>query len=135
MRYPLRAVLSTAVATSCLLAGCGPGTADDVAQIRHVITAFSAAGGPSACGYLTTGALNELFSANGHTTGERKRAIAACVAKSRSFKGAPIDIGRVWFPTDPRTATALAHSRDRSSRWQVYLHKVGGRWLIAHIQH
>jgi hypothetical protein len=123
------------VAAGGALAACGPGTAADVAQIKQVITGFSEASGPSACNYLTTGALNELYAGNGHVTQDRRRALAVCAAKAGAFKGAPVAIGRVWFPHDSQTASAYANAPSGHPRWELFLHKVGGRWQIAHIQH
>lgn len=131
----MRFRLSMLVAVAAAVAGCGPGSAADVTQIRHVITAFSEASGAGGCRYLTTGALNELYSGNGHVTSDRSRALAVCTARSRDFKGAPVEIGRVWFPQDSRTASAFAHAPGGHPRWQLYLHKVGAQWQIAHIQH
>ena len=122
-------------AGSLVLAACGPGSAADVSQIRHVITGFSEASGPNACNYLTTGALSELYVGNGHAAHSRTAAMAACVAKSSAFKGEPVKIGRVWFPHDSRTASAYASAPDGTARWQLFLHKVGNSWQIAHIQH
>jgi hypothetical protein len=130
-----RLAVAAALALSAALAACGPGTTGDVTSIRHVITAFSASSGPNACNYLTTGALNELYLANGHATQDRAKSLAACAAKARYFKGAPVQIGRIWFPHDSRTASAFAHAPGGSPRWQLFLHKVGNDWQIAHIQH
>jgi hypothetical protein len=129
------ACLVAVLGCGAALSACGPGTAADVGSIRHVITSFSEASDASACQYLTTGALEELYLGNGHATRDRGRALAACAAKSRSFKGEPVEIGRIWFPQDSRTASAFAHAPGGHPRWQLYLHKVDGRWQIAHIQH
>lgn len=131
----MSAAVAVPLAFAATLSACGPGTAADVAQIRQVITGFSNAAGPSACDYLTTGALNELFMGNGHVTTDRRRALAACAAESRAFKGARVVISRVWFPQDARTASAFAHAPAGTPRWQLFLHKVGAQWQIAHIQH
>jgi hypothetical protein len=128
-------VIAAALALAAGLSACGPGSAADVSRIRHVITAFSESSGPDACGYLTTGALNELYLGDGHATRDRRASLAACAAKARNFKGATVQISRIWFPHDSRTASAFAHAPGGSPRWELFLHKVGDQWQIAHIQH
>jgi hypothetical protein len=126
MRKRLPALLACAIATTASACGDGGGSNPDYAQVRSVVTQFAEASDARACDLLSPDALVELYG------GFRKPvavARAACVRRSRAFRGEPVTITQVFVHADG-TADVTALDPARDVTYNVDVRKLGPAWRI-----
>ena len=132
----MRPTLTTAVLAVALLAlaGCGddkPGRPANLAQARAVVEKFAAADDATACKYLGTKALKDVY---GNFTDPYEQARANCEKASRKFKGEPVTIIKTSFIEDTGFAKVVAHSADGEFSYSVNLKRKPHRpWRIYSI--
>jgi hypothetical protein len=118
-------------AAALAVSGCGSDSSNkvDVKQIRSVVTQFAEADGPQACKLLSPDGVVNVY---GSFTQPVTQARANCLAKSSSFKGAPIKL-TVLKVIDSDTVKQGAISQDGKITYSVTLRKFGPSWRIDEI--
>jgi hypothetical protein len=117
------APLAAAACVATMVAGCADHSSDEK-QVRAVVNQFAVEHGPRACDLLTHNALVQVYG------GEHpEKAHEQCVAASRRFTGAKIDITNIHF-TDNNTAKASVGKEKAPHHYTVTVVKFGQRWRI-----
>jgi hypothetical protein len=115
-------------AAAIAISGCGDdgsGTVD-TKQVQSVVKQFAAANGPKACALMSPDGLVNVY---GGFTKPVAAARANCLAKSRSFKGAPVRL-TVTKVIDSDTVKQGALSADGKTTYSVTVRKFGPSWRI-----
>jgi hypothetical protein len=126
MRKRLPALLACAIATAGAGCGGGSGTNPDYAQVRSVVTQFAEASDARACALLSPDALVELYGGFRKPVGVAR---AACVRRSRAFRGEPVRITQVFVHADG-TADVTALNPAGDVTYNVDVRKLGPAWRI-----
>jgi hypothetical protein len=125
MRERLPALLACAALAA---PGCGDGGASnpDYAQVRSVVTQFAEASDARACDLLSPDALVELYGGFRKPVGVAR---AACVRRSRAFRGESVTITQVFVHADG-TADVTALDPAGDVTYNVDVRKLGPAWRI-----
>jgi hypothetical protein len=122
-----RAATAVALCAGLALSGCsGQRDTSEGRKVEAVVKRFALSHGPDTCALLTAKAVVSVY---GLTSRSPREARARCVARSKTFKGAPVKITFVKINTDT-SAHASAQTPDGKSFYTVGLLKLHGRWLI-----
>jgi len=114
-----------------VLAGCGADTSPnvDVKQIQSVVQQFAAGTGPKACALLSPDGVVNVY---GAFTQPVAKARANCIARSSSFRGAPIKL-TVLRVIDDQTVKQGATNEKGDVTYSITLRKFGPSWRIDEI--
>jgi hypothetical protein len=124
-------LLPLAACLALLLPGCGSDekTGVDLAQVRSVVTQFAESSDAHACDLLSPNALVNVY---GGFSKPPDQAKAACVAKSKDFKGQKVRITNLNV-IDPNTVRVSALSPKGDVVYNVAVRRFGPAWRIDEI--
>ncbi|HEX8075646.1 MAG TPA: hypothetical protein VF545_11770 [Thermoleophilaceae bacterium] len=122
-----RAATAAALCAGLAVAGCsGERDTSEGRRVEAVVKRFALSHGPETCALFTAKAVVSVY---GLSSRSPRVARANCLARSKTFEGAPVTVTFVKINTDT-SAHASAQTPDGKSFYTVGLLKLHGRWLI-----
>jgi hypothetical protein len=115
--------LAAAACATLAISGCTDHSSDEK-KVRAVVNQFAAEHGPRACDLLTHNALVQVYGGK-----QPEKAHQQCVAASKRFTGAPIDITNIHWTTATEAKVSVGKQK-AIHHYTVTVVKFGQRWRI-----
>lgn len=125
-KRPPALVACAAAAVAVAVSGCGGDNGVDKEQIRSVIHQFARSDGPEACSLLSDNAVVNVY---GGFEKPVAQARAACVARSRQFKGEDVRITSMKV-LDDSTVRVGALNPKGNVTYNLSMRRFGPAWRI-----